>query len=95
VSAEIVTLDDGEMWVIEGKPGAYRAHPVGPPVGDSWEHKYELRAAIRHGDNVRRMPFRQDSDWIVTPPVESGVTDSNRVFEEREADRRDAESHWP
>jgi hypothetical protein len=48
VSAELVVLDNGTMWVIDSHPDGYVARPVGPAITQPYLRKYELRRALHH-----------------------------------------------
>ena len=69
MSHEIVQANDGNLWIIDGTPGNYHARRVGPPGADSWQHKWELRNAIRHGD-ITLEPLIIDVSGPDTLPLE-------------------------
>ena len=50
MSAELVVLDNGTMWVIDSHPDGYVARLVGPPATEPYLRKYELRRALHHNE---------------------------------------------
>jgi hypothetical protein len=53
VSLEVVALDDGRIYVIDGNPDfGYDVRQVSDEIVAHFDHKYEARRAIRHEDLV-------------------------------------------